>query len=276
MIEIKHPFASAKPDGPDATKVQATNWNAGHILTQAASRMLGIPGAVPGATEEMTSAQVLAFAGGETAGAAAAAVAAHEAAPDPHGQYELATNKGAIGGYAELDGAGTVPDAQIPAAIARDSEVTAAITAHEAAGDPHPQYLTAAEGDALFLTPTEGNAAYEAAGAVAAHAGAADPHAGYQKESEKGAANGYASLGVDSLVPQDQLGTGVQDGTKFLRDDGTWQAVTATTPDLVLTKRSATADQTVTAGYSAVVVGDYEIASGFFLELAADGVMEIA
>lgn len=46
----------------------------------------------------------------------------------------------------------------------------------------------------------------------------------YQKESEKGAGSGYASLGVDSLVPQDQLGTGTQDGTKFLRDDGTWQA----------------------------------------------------
>ena len=160
MIEVKHPFVSGKVDGPDGTKVQATNWNALHSLTQAAARMLGIPGAVPGATEEMTSAQVLAFAGGEASGAAAAAVAAHEAAPDPHGQYELATNKGAIGGYAELDGAGTVPDAQIPAAIARDSEVAAAITAHEAAGDPHPQYLTAAEG----------NAAYEAAGAVAAHA----------------------------------------------------------------------------------------------------------
>jgi len=38
----------------------------------------------------------------------------------------------------------------------------AAIVAHEAAGDPHPQYLTAAEGDALFLTPAEGNAAYAA------------------------------------------------------------------------------------------------------------------
>jgi hypothetical protein len=41
------------------------------------------------------------------------------------------------------------------------------ITAHEAAGDPHPGYLTAAEG----------NAAYEATGAVAAHTGdAADAH----------------------------------------------------------------------------------------------------
>ena len=38
----------------------------------------------------------------------------------------------------------------------------AAVSAHEAAGDPHPQYLTAAEGDASFLTPAEGDAAYVA------------------------------------------------------------------------------------------------------------------
>lgn len=37
----------------------------------------------------------------------------------------------------------------------------AAIVTHEAAVDPHTQYLTAAEGDALFLTPAEGNAAYQ-------------------------------------------------------------------------------------------------------------------
>ncbi len=36
-------------------------------------------------------------------------------------------------------------DADIPAGIARDSEVTAAIGVHEAAADPHPQYTTAAE-----------------------------------------------------------------------------------------------------------------------------------
>jgi hypothetical protein len=65
---------------------------------------------------------------------------------------------------------------------------------------------------------------YEAIGAVATHAGAADPHTGYQKESEKGAANGYASLGAGGLVPMAQLATGVADGTKFVRDDGTLQA----------------------------------------------------
>ena len=41
-------------------------------------------------------------------------------------------------------------DADIPAAIARDTETTAAINAHVVATDPHPIYLTQAEGDALY------------------------------------------------------------------------------------------------------------------------------
>lgn len=59
----------------------------------------------------------------------------------------------------------TLLDADIPSTIARDSEVTtaanaaqaaaeataaAALAAHAAAGNPHPVYLTQAEGDALY------------------------------------------------------------------------------------------------------------------------------
>jgi hypothetical protein len=61
---------------------------------------------------------------------------------------------------------GTLDDARIPAGIARDAEVTAAVAAHEAA---------------------------------------ADPHTGYQRESEKSQANGYASLGADGKVPAAEL-----------------------------------------------------------------------
>lgn len=60
---------------------------------------------------------------------------------------------------------GTVADARIASTIARDSEVTSAITTHEAAGDPHPGYLTAAEGAA----------AYDAIGAAAAAQAASQP-----------------------------------------------------------------------------------------------------
>lgn len=43
-----------------------------------------------------------------------------------------------------------------------------------------------------------------------------------QAANEKGAVNGYASLGAGGLVPVAQLGSGTPDGTKFLRDDGTF------------------------------------------------------
>lgn len=64
-------------------------------------------------------------AGADPAGTAAAAVAAHEVAADPHIQYQKESEKGVASGYASLDAGGTVPDAQIPAAIARDSELAA-------------------------------------------------------------------------------------------------------------------------------------------------------
>lgn len=40
---------------------------------------------------------------------------------------------------------------------------------NDTTGDPHPQYLTSAEGDALFLTQAEGDALYAAAGKLMTH-----------------------------------------------------------------------------------------------------------
>jgi hypothetical protein len=57
-----------------------------------------------------------------------------------------------------------------------------------------------------------------AASALSTHAGAADPHSGYQKESEKAAASGYASLDAGSKVPIAQLPTGTSGVTVALGD----------------------------------------------------------
>jgi hypothetical protein len=129
---------------------------------------------------------------------------------------------------------------------------TAAIVAHEAASDPHPQYLT----------PAEGNAAYEVVGAVATHVALADPHTQYQKESEKAAALGYAGLDAGTKVPTAQLGSGVADATTYLRGDQTYSTVTATPPDIAISLLAPSVDETITAGYSAVVVRKFTIASG--------------
>lgn len=56
----------------------------------------------------------------------------------------------------------------------------------------------------------------EVAAVVDAHAVAVDPHLGYQKESEKGAASGYASLDGSTKVPIAQVPTGTTSSTVSL------------------------------------------------------------
>jgi hypothetical protein len=49
-----------------------------------------------------------------------------------------------------------------------------------------------------------------------------DPHTQYQQESEKAAANGYASLDANTRVPVAQLGSGTADQWTALGGDGAW------------------------------------------------------
>lgn len=49
----------------------------------------------------------------------------------------------------------------------------------------------------------------------------------YQLLSEKGLADGYASLNSSVYVPAGELGSGTPDGTRFLRDDNSWQTLDA-------------------------------------------------
>jgi hypothetical protein len=94
----------------------------------------------------------------------------------------------------------SIQDGDLPASIARDTEVAAAIAAHEAASDPHPTYTTAAE----------------LASALAA----------YQLLSEKDQASGYASLDGSTLVPVAELGSGSPSSATFLDGSRTWRALT--------------------------------------------------
>jgi hypothetical protein len=75
---------------------------------------------------------------------------------------------------------------------------------------------TAHTHDAYSPSTHDHDSDYEAAGAVATHAGASDPHTGYQKESERAAANGYASLDADTKIPIAQVPTGSTGSTVAL------------------------------------------------------------
>lgn len=85
-----------------------------------------------------------------------------------------------------------------------------------------------ATGEGDVLKWTSGKPVWGAGGGGVSDHGALtgladDDHGQYQLRSEKGAASGYASLGAGGLVPVAQLASGVPDGTKFVRDDGTLQ-----------------------------------------------------
>lgn len=100
--------------------------------------------------------------------AIANAVAAHEAKSSPHPQYILESKRGAANGVASLDPGGLVPLSQLPSALATDTEVSAAISAHLAASNPHPEYATDAD--------------------LAAHVAASDPHPQYATDADLAAA----------------------------------------------------------------------------------------
>lgn len=178
------------------------------------SRLLGVLGATgtPGSVLSSDGSwQSGGGQGGVSQGQVDASIATHAGLADPHTGYQKESEKDVASGYCGLDAGGLVPDARLPAGLARDSEVSsaisAAVTSHVEASDPHPGYATDAD--------------------LSAHVAAADPHTGYQRESEKAVASGYASLDGSTLVPVAQLGTGSPTGSKFLRDDRTWQTPTA-------------------------------------------------
>lgn len=81
-----------------------------------------------------------------------------------------------------------------------------------------------------------------------AHIAAADPHTVYQKESEKGAANGYASLDASTLVPRAQLGINTPDSNTYLRGDGQWMTVSSGAPSFSGVRVRRTANQTIGTG----------------------------
>ena len=107
---------------------------------------------------------------------------------------------------------------------------SAVITQHEAAADPHPQYLTETEADAKYALigsgGTGGDPAGTAAALLAAHEVAADPHPQYLTQSEGDAL--YQPIGSGGVGTSEMIRTPVAvaplTGTTEFPVDGTLQA----------------------------------------------------
>lgn len=129
-----------------AGSVTSVNGDVGPAVDLVASEIPFTPSGSISATDVQGAIQEVAAEAGGTPGA-------HAATHGDGGADEVALDASQIT-------TGTLDDARIPAGVARDSEVATAITNHEAASDPHPGYLTVAEGNAAydplgaFVSPT--------------------------------------------------------------------------------------------------------------------------
>lgn len=131
-------------------------------------------------------------------------------------------------GHTGADGSGTVAHSATTGQTANDHHAQA----HAVDGADHvasgltPGHVLRATGATTFAfgaladsdVPATIARDAEVATAVSDHAALADPHTGYQKESEKAAASGYASLDASTKVPIAQIPTGSTSSTVPLGD----------------------------------------------------------
>jgi hypothetical protein len=122
---------------------------------------------------------------------------------------------------------------------------------------------------------TKHSATYALDSALSSHAGAAAPHSGHEATANKGAVSGYSPLDAAQKVPTVNLGGAGAGAGNYLCGDQTWNTPPGAS-EIAQSNRLPAGDVTIAANCSAVVVGDFEIAAGYMLELASNSVMEIS
>ena len=124
----------------------------------------------------------------------------------------------------------------ITGTLADQSDLATALSGKQDAGSyaasNHSHAISGVTGLQTALDGKQAAGSYEAGSAVANHVAAADPHTQYQKESEKGSANGYASLGADGKVPSGQLPSSGSDPWTVLSLSSDFTTTSATAVDV--------------------------------------------
>lgn len=108
--------------------------------------------------------------------------------------------------------------------------------------------------DAVTFTAAPSSAADPSTGNHLVRASAGDTR--WQLRSEKGSANGYASLSGLARVPLAQLGSGTPDGTKYLDGTGAWTVPSATGAVLLTGDQNVAGIKTYTSGLAISVDGE--------------------
>lgn len=205
-VSITHSTVATGADDP-SKEINKDQWNAALLTSMATARFLGRLTAGAGEIEELTAAEMLSGIGAEAAGAAASAIATHEAAGNPHPVYLTQAEGDAL--YDALNAA------------------SAAVSAHEGAANPHPIYLTQAEADALYAALVHTHVLSDVTGLVAALAGKEDAGVAaalidlHELTVDHPAFIASGALHAKGMVPD----PGVTAGTsRFLREDATWAA----------------------------------------------------
>lgn len=164
----------------DLTAATLTVTGASTLATVTATSVSAPHSGLTGVTADQHHAQSHGHTGADGSGTVAHSATTGLTANDHHNQAHVIdgadhTASGLTAGHVlRATGAttfafGSLADADVPATIARDTEVATAVSDHVAL---------------------------------------ADPHTGYQKESEKAVASGYASLDASGFVPNAQLARG--------------------------------------------------------------------
>jgi hypothetical protein len=177
---------------------------------------------------------------------------------------ESTANRGIANGYCELDASQYVPTTRLPGMS------TTARGAVPATGTPSGKFL---KDDGTFATATgsvadgdKGDITVSGSGTVWTIDNGTVTEA---KQVLADNSTGNVSTSMHGYAPK------VTDTSKYLKGDGTWATVTASTPDTLITKNVITANTTVTSGYSAYIPDYLEITSGFVLEIGIGSILEI-